>query len=85
MKINFQLDWFRREVLVKEPEKLGDGPIDLTPKEFSVRTTVQEYGGGAFMISGDTIVFSNFEDQRLYKQSINPNGRPNCDLCFKLN
>ncbi|XP_031740199.1 uncharacterized protein LOC101221766 [Cucumis sativus] len=61
-----------REVLVKEPEKLGGENIDVTPKEFSVRTTAQEYGGGAFMVSGDTVVFSNFEDQRLYKQSVKP-------------
>lgn len=83
MKINFQsdvLNWFRREVLVKEPEKLGDEPIDITPKELSVRTTAQEYGGGAFMISGDTIVFSNFEDQRLYKQSINPSSSRNVTI-----
>lgn len=78
------LNWFRREVLVKEPEKLGDENIDITPKEFSVRTTAQEYGGGAFMVSGDTIVFSNFEDQRLYKQSVKPHGWPNVDLCKKI-
>ncbi|XVF74163.1 hypothetical protein PTKIN_Ptkin13bG0038200 [Pterospermum kingtungense] len=59
-----------RGVLVKEAEKPGDEPIDITPKEFAVRTVAQEYGGGAFRISGDTVVFSNYKDQRLYKQSI---------------
>ncbi|XP_059638233.1 uncharacterized protein LOC132280128 [Cornus florida] len=59
-----------RVVLVKEPEKPGDEPIDVTPKEFAVRTVAQEYGGGAFRISGDTLIFSNYKDQRLYKQSI---------------
>ncbi|XVE94834.1 hypothetical protein REPUB_Repub02eG0044000 [Reevesia pubescens] len=59
-----------RVVLVKEAEKPGDEPIDITPKEFSVRTTAQEYGGGEFRISGDTVIFSNYQDQRLYKQSI---------------
>ena len=34
----------------------------------------QEYGGGAFKISGDTVVFSNYKDQRLYKQSIHSKG-----------
>ncbi|KAG5543404.1 hypothetical protein RHGRI_016217 [Rhododendron griersonianum] len=59
-----------RGVLVKAPEKPGDEPIDITPKEFSVRTVAQEYGGGAFRIVGDTVIFSNYKDQRLYKQSI---------------
>ncbi|KAA8537709.1 hypothetical protein F0562_027301 [Nyssa sinensis] len=59
-----------RAVLVREPEKPGDEPIDITPKEFAVWTVAQEYGGGAFKISGDTVIFSNYEDQRLYKQSI---------------
>ncbi|XWS24279.1 hypothetical protein CRYUN_Cryun28dG0087300 [Craigia yunnanensis] len=59
-----------RAVLVKEAEKPGDEPIDITPKEFAVRTVAQEYGGGAFRISGDTVIFSNYKDQRLYKQSI---------------
>ncbi|KAK6245298.1 hypothetical protein SCA6_008388 [Theobroma cacao] len=59
-----------RAVLVKGAEKPGDEPFDITPKEFAVRTVAQEYGGGAFRISGDTVVFSNYIDQRLYKQSI---------------
>ncbi|KAL6995566.1 hypothetical protein U1Q18_005700, partial [Sarracenia purpurea var. burkii] len=59
-----------RTVLVKAPENPGDEPIDITPKEFSVRTSAQEYGGGAFNIVGDTVIFSNYKDQRLYKQSI---------------
>ncbi|KAK3423117.1 hypothetical protein EUGRSUZ_F00025 [Eucalyptus grandis] len=59
-----------RSVLVKEPEKPGDEPVDITPKEFAVRTACHEYGGGAFCISGDTHVFSNYKDQRLYKQSL---------------
>lgn len=59
-----------RAVLVKEPEKPGDEPVDITPKDFAVRTLAQEYGGGAFKISGDTVVFSNYKDQRMYKQSI---------------
>lgn len=59
-----------RAVLVKEGEKPGDEPTDVTPKEFAVRTVAQEYGGGAFSIFGDTVIFSNYKDQRLYKQSI---------------
>ncbi|KAH9692655.1 peptidase S9 domain-containing protein [Citrus sinensis] len=59
-----------RGVLVKEPAKAGDEPSDITPKEYAVRTTAQEYGGGAFRIFGDTVIFSNYKDQRLYKHSI---------------
>ncbi|XP_048130781.1 uncharacterized protein LOC115731060 [Rhodamnia argentea] len=65
-----------RSVLVKEPEKPGDEPVDITPKEFAVRTLCQEYGGGAFSISGDTLVFSNYKDQRLYKQSLHLKDSP---------
>jgi dipeptidyl aminopeptidase/acylaminoacyl peptidase len=35
---------------------------------------VHEYGGGAYFIHGATIFFSNFKDQRLYRQD--PGGRP---------
>ncbi|XP_071690570.1 uncharacterized protein [Rutidosis leptorrhynchoides] len=59
-----------RSVLVKSGNDENDEVIDVTPKEFSVRTVAQEYGGGAFSISGETVVFSNYKDQRLYKQSI---------------
>ncbi|KAF8022931.1 hypothetical protein BT93_F0446 [Corymbia citriodora subsp. variegata] len=65
-----------RSVLVKEPEKPGDEPVDITPKEFSVRTLCQKYGGGTFSISGDTLVFPNYEDQRLYKQSLHLKDSP---------
>jgi hypothetical protein len=54
-------------VLVKHS---SSGYKDITPPEFSVRTTVHEYGGGAFTVDGDTIIFSNYKDQRLYLQSI---------------
>ncbi|KAL6215522.1 hypothetical protein ACLB2K_014951 [Fragaria x ananassa] len=59
-----------RAVLVREPERPEEEPVDITPKEFAVRTLAQEYGGGAFRVSGDTVIFSNYKDQRLYKQSL---------------
>ncbi|KAM0933255.1 putative bleomycin hydrolase [Dioscorea sansibarensis] len=58
-----------RAVLVKEPVKLEDEPIEVIPAEFAARTLAQEYGGGAFAVSKDLLIFSNYEDQRLYKQS----------------
>ncbi len=42
---------------------------DVTPSPFNVRTRAHEYGGGAFAIQDGTIYFSNFADQRLYKQT----------------
>lgn len=40
-----------------------------TPAEFSVRTRVHEYGGGAFVVIRGAVVFSNMNDQRLYHQA----------------
>jgi hypothetical protein len=60
----------RRAVLVREGADAVSPPIDITPAGFNVRTTVHEYGGGAFTVEGDTVIFSNYADQRLYKQSL---------------
>ena len=40
---------------------------DLVPEGFNARTRVHEYGGGAYTLAGDTLFFSNFADQRLYR------------------
>jgi dipeptidyl aminopeptidase/acylaminoacyl peptidase len=49
--------------------RAADGSIDdMTPKDFNVRTRVHEYGGGSFTVHGEVIYFSNFKDQRLYRQ-----------------
>jgi dipeptidyl aminopeptidase/acylaminoacyl peptidase len=40
---------------------------DCTPAAFNARTTVHEYGGGAYTVIGRSIYFSNFKDQLLYK------------------
>lgn len=42
---------------------------DITPPPFNVRTRVHEYGGGAFLVTDGTIYFSNFADQRIYRQT----------------
>jgi dipeptidyl aminopeptidase/acylaminoacyl peptidase len=44
---------------------------DCTPPDFNARTTVHEYGGGAFTVHKGIIYFCNFTDQHLYRQSIN--------------
>lgn len=45
-------------------------PADVTPAGSNVRTKVHEYGGGAFVVHGDVVWFSNFTDQRLYRQEL---------------
>jgi dipeptidyl aminopeptidase/acylaminoacyl peptidase len=50
--------------------------IDMTPSPLNARTRVHEYGGGEYTVSNGTIYFSNFDDQRLYKQSPNSEPRP---------
>ncbi|EJL97238.1 dipeptidyl aminopeptidase/acylaminoacyl peptidase [Pseudomonas sp. GM102] len=42
----------------------------LTPPTFSVRSRVYEYGGGAFCLTDDGLVFVNEADQQLYRQSL---------------
>ena len=42
--------------------------VDVTPEPFSVRTRVHEYGGGAFLVAEGIVFFSNFSDQRMYRQ-----------------
>ncbi|WP_412071959.1 TolB family protein, partial [Pseudomonas fluorescens] len=42
----------------------------LTPPGFSVRSRVYEYGGGAFCLTDDGVVFVNDADQQLYRQSL---------------
>jgi dipeptidyl aminopeptidase/acylaminoacyl peptidase len=54
-----------------------DGQIaDVTPAGFNARTTVHEYGGGAYVVDGGTVYFSNFADQRLYRQDHGAAPRP---------
>lgn len=57
-----------RNVIVR---RTPDGKVtDVTPPPFNVRTRVHEYGGGAFAIADRTVYFSNYADQRLYRQDL---------------
>jgi dipeptidyl aminopeptidase/acylaminoacyl peptidase len=57
-------------VLVRDGE-------DLTPPPFNVRTRVHEYGGGAYVVDRDVVVFSDFADLRLYRLDLSdPAGAP---------
>jgi dipeptidyl aminopeptidase/acylaminoacyl peptidase len=60
-----------RNVIVR---RRPDGSIvDVTPPEYNARTRVHEYGGGAYVVHEGTVWFSNFNDQRVYRQDP---GRP---------
>src|SRR5574341_347535 len=55
--------------------RTSDGRIhECTPPDFYARTTVHEYGGGAFTVADGMIYFANFKDQHLYRQALN--GQP---------
>lgn len=43
-------------------------PQDMTPQGFSARTRVHEYGGGEYIATEGVVYFSNFADQRVYRQ-----------------
>ena len=55
-----------RNVIVKrQPD---DARSDMTPTPFNARTRVHEYGGGDYITTGGVLYFSNFVDQRVYRQ-----------------
>tara|TARA_R110000751_G_C13775172_1_gene480539 strand:- start:235 stop:2226 length:1992 start_codon:yes stop_codon:yes gene_type:complete len=45
--------------------------IKLTSTEVSVRTRVHEYGGRPYLVDGDTIYYSQFTNQKIYRVSQN--------------
>ena len=49
-------------------------PVDVVPGGFNVRTSVHEYGGGAYCIHRGTAFVCNFDDQRLYR--VDPGKEP---------
>ena len=63
-----------RVVLVKVAA--GGSREELTPHPYYVRTRVHEYGGGAYVVHSSTVFFSNFADQRLYRQDAGGEPRP---------
>jgi len=42
--------------------------VDINQPPFNARTKVHEYGGGDYLVKDGTAYFSNFSDQRLYRQ-----------------
>src|SRR5213596_3199533 len=58
-----------RNVIVRRG---ADGSLtDMTPAPFNARTRVHEYGGGDYVVADGTVYFSNFADQKLYRQPRN--------------
>jgi dipeptidyl aminopeptidase/acylaminoacyl peptidase len=58
-----------RVVLMRRPE--GGEPEEVTPRDTNVRTRVHEYGGGAWVLGAeDLVLFTDFADQRLYRQRL---------------
>ena len=47
---------------------------EVTGPEHSARTLVHEYGGGALAVRDGVIYFSNFSDQRLWRQQADDAG-----------
>jgi dipeptidyl aminopeptidase/acylaminoacyl peptidase len=63
-----------RSVIVR---RTPDGETaDVTPAPFNVRTRVHEYGGGSYFVSEGAVYFSNFADQRLYRQRVGEQPAP---------
>ncbi len=63
-----------RRVIVR---RTPDGETaDVTPRPFNVRTRVHEYGGGDFTVAGGALYFTNFDDQRLYRQLVGGGPEP---------
>jgi dipeptidyl aminopeptidase/acylaminoacyl peptidase len=53
-----------RQVIVRA----RDGEVEeVLPPPFSARSRVHEYGGGEFLVAGDTIYFVNDKDQQVYR------------------
>ncbi|HZQ48821.1 MAG TPA: prolyl oligopeptidase family serine peptidase [Candidatus Dormibacteraeota bacterium] len=46
----------------------GGVTADVTPQGFNARTRVHEYGGGSYVVDRGVVWFTNYRDQRLYRQ-----------------
>ena len=54
-----------RNIIVKR--SANGETADVTPSQFSVNTTVHEYGARGYIVVDGVVYFSNFDDQRLYR------------------
>ncbi len=49
---------------------------DILPSNFNIRTRVHEYGGKSHEFSNKYFYFSNFQDQRIYRKTLNDSSDP---------
>jgi len=68
--------WLERRPLDEGRTTLVHDGHDVTPPGFNVRTSVHEYGGGAWVPGGDTAFCSRWDDQRLYRLEPGADPRP---------
>jgi dipeptidyl aminopeptidase/acylaminoacyl peptidase len=48
--------------------RAADGSTrDVITEEYNVRTRVHEYGGGSYAVYGETVYFTHFSDQHIYR------------------
>ena len=57
-----------RNVLVERTPDSNER--DINPAPYNIRTRVHEYGGGASLLSNDTLYFINFADQQVHRQQL---------------
>ncbi|MYD42828.1 MAG: S9 family peptidase [Gammaproteobacteria bacterium] len=62
-----------RRVVVRHRD--GDH-VDVTPADYSVASTVHEYGGVAYCIGNGNVYFVNGKDQNLYANQLNGDSKP---------
>ncbi len=63
-----------RNVIVRRTQ--GGNTQDVTPDPYNVRTRVHEYGGLCFWVKDGVVFFSNFADQRVYRQELGGQPEP---------
>lgn len=56
----------RRDEVPGEPNEVRREPVEVLPKGTGVSSSVHEYGGGAFFVSSDGLVFTGQRDQALW-------------------
>jgi dipeptidyl aminopeptidase/acylaminoacyl peptidase len=63
-----------RQVIV---HRTPDGKTeDVNSAPYNARTRVHEYGGGAYTVSDGVVYFTNFADQRIYRQASGSDPQP---------
>ncbi|MCZ6708501.1 MAG: S9 family peptidase [Chloroflexi bacterium] len=62
-----------RYVLVRHDD---EGARDCTPSDYNARTLVHEYGGAPVCVHDGVAYFSNFTDQRIYRQTLAEDSAP---------